>query len=94
MSQISTHVSLNWYAPLNRIMGKTSHEVLDGETSVEDLLIRLREREPQLAAYAKWDEGDIKPWGLLLLRGSDMLRLKDVVQPGDSLDVLIMMDGG
>jgi hypothetical protein len=90
----SLTVQLTWHSPLDRIMGEASEETVAGETTVESFLVTLREREPRLQPYAKWEPGDSKAWGLLVLRGSDMLRLADAIRPGDRLDMLAMLEGG
>lgn len=87
-------VRLTWHSPLDRIMGETSEEALAGETPVASFLIALREREPRLQPFARWEDGDTKAWGLLVLRGTDILKLADTLRPGDRLDMLAMLEGG
>ncbi len=90
----SLKVHLTWHSPLDRIMGETGEETIAGETTVESFLVVLREREPRLQPYARWEPQDIKPLGLLVLRGADILALADFIRPGDRLDMLVMLEGG
>lgn len=90
----SAPVRVTWHAPLDRFMGAESAETLDGETTLESFLIALREREPKLDPFAKWEDKDTKPWGVLVLRGSEILKLRDALHPGDSLDMMVMVEGG
>lgn len=87
-------IDLKWHSPFDRFMGEASRETIAGDPSVENLLCRLRERHPRLKPFARWDAGDAKAWGLMVLRGSDILNLKDVLRPGDRLEMLAMLEGG
>ncbi len=85
---------IKWYPPLDRFFGGFSEVALEAPTVVADLLIRLREEEPRLAPFARFGPDDRLAWGLLVLRGDETLTLADRIEPGDELEILVMVEGG
>ena len=85
---------IKWYPPLDRFFGRFSEIDLDEPLTAGDLLVRFREQEPRLAPYARFGPGDRLAWGLMILRGNETLKLNDSIEPGDELEILVMVEGG
>jgi hypothetical protein len=85
---------IKWYPPLDRYFGRFSEVGLEDSVTVGDLLVRFREQEPRLAPFARFDPDDRLAWGLMVLRGNETLKLADRIEPGDELEILVMVEGG
>ena len=85
---------IKWHSPLDRIMGPVTEVDLDGPTPVKVLLSNLRDQKPELKKFVRFESGDTYAWDLLVLRNSETLTLSDRVEPGDMVEVLVMMEGG
>ena len=85
---------IKWYPPLDRFFGRFSEVALEEPIVVGDLLVRFREEEPRLAPYARFGPDDRQAWGLMVLRGNETMKLADRIEPGDELEILVMVEGG
>ena len=85
---------IKWYPPLDRFFGRFSTVDLGESTTAGDLLVRLRTDEPRLAPFARFGPDDRQAWGLMILRGNETLKLADRIEPGDELEILVMVEGG
>lgn len=89
-----TPSQIKWYPPLDRTFGKVSRIEIAEPTSVATLLARLRDQEPRLDRFARFDAGDGQVCGLLVVRGERQLKMADVVEPGDEVEIMLMPEGG
>jgi hypothetical protein len=87
-------VRIRWLPPLDRFFGPVSELALQGPTAIPEVLGRLTAQVPELGPYAKFGPGDRQPYGLLVLRGGEVLTLADRLEPEDHVEMLMMVAGG
>ncbi len=85
---------IKWFPPLDKLFGRVSELALDGPTELREVLIGLRNEKPEFAPYANFGPEDVQPYGLLVWRGGQVLTLRDVVNPDDEVEMIVMIAGG
>lgn len=83
-------------APLHRAAGGQGEVLVEGDT-VATTLASLRERYPAAARLFLGGTGEPRRGVSLFLNGTDVRslgRLETPVQPGDRLEVVLMLAGG
>lgn len=87
-------MNVRWHPPLDSLFGASMELGLGSPKSVKLVLQELCEREPRFARYARHGAEDISPPELLVLRRGQVLRLGDLLDPEDQVDVLLLVTGG
>ena len=89
-----TPTRVKWYAPLDRLFGPEEEFDLAGPVTVAAFLTLLGETRPGLEQYLRFGPKDTLPRGLMILRGATTLKLTDLIEPGDKVDILVGIQGG
>ena len=89
-----TSMKIKLHPPLDRIMGPIKEVPIEHARSLADLLRFLAEETPDLAPYSGFGPKDVQPYGLLVWRDGRMLTLKDILNPTDELEFIVMIAGG
>lgn len=87
-------VTIRWHPPLDRLFGLTSAWPLGGPTPVARVLAELAACEPRFSRYARRTDGSLRPEALLVWRRGEVLGLDDRVDPGDEVEILVLVTGG
>lgn len=86
---------VQFFKPYDEIAGKKEMEIIhEHPISVQDLLKILAEKIPSFQTYLSREGGEVKNFFVLLVRGDQILKLKDMVSKKDLVKVLPPLSGG
>lgn len=80
--------------PLDGVQGPETEVGFDRPFTIAELLSHLSERTPGFRKFFAFDKLEGRPPNCLVVRGEHLLRLEEVVQPGETIEILAMVDGG
>lgn len=87
-------MKIKLYTPLDRIFGPVKEIRVEQPVSVADLLRSLTEEAPEFAPYAGFGPKDVQPYALMVWRNGKPVRLSDILNPTDELEMILMAAGG
>ena len=94
MGEVVSKTRVKWFPPLDRDLGPFTEIALEEPVTVAEFLTRLCEIKPDLKRHVWFAPEDTRATGLLILRGSDLLKLTDHVDPGEEVEMMTMVEGG
>ena len=87
-------LKIKFYTPLDRILGPVKEIPVEHPVSVADLLRSLMEETPEFGPYAGFGPRDVQPYALMVWRNGKPLKLADILNPTDELEMILMAAGG
>lgn len=87
-------MKITWFPPLDRFYGPVSQVELDRPVPLREILINLTAEKKELAPFARFSPEDRQPHGLMVWRAGKVLGLDDLLDPGDEVEMMIMVAGG
>ncbi len=88
-------MKIRFFKPFDELSGKEEIDLgLKRALSVRDLLGIIAERVPAFRPYLAKEEDEILNFFVVLIRGEEILKLQDIVQPGDTIKILPPISGG
>lgn len=81
--------------PFDKIAGREEIELaINGAITIKGLLNILRTRFPQLGDYLQQESDEVLSSFILLVKGGEILRMKDVIGPNDIIKIHPPISGG
>lgn len=88
-------MKIRFFKPFVELSGKEELEIpLEKPIEVKELLDRIQRRIPSFGPYVRKEGDEILRFHVVLVRGNEILRLKDRVQENDVIKVLPPISGG
>jgi len=88
-------MKVRFFKPFDELAGKEEIDLdLKGPAQVKELLEMLEKRVPSFKTYVRKERDEILNFFVVLVRGSEILKLTDLVQEKDTIKVLPPISGG
>lgn len=88
-------MKVRFFKPFDELAGKEEIDLdLKGPVQVKELLEMLEKRVPSFKTYVRKERDEILNFFVVLVRGSEILKLTDLVQEKDTIKVLPPISGG
>ena len=88
-------MKVRFFKPFDELAGKEEIDLdLKGPVQVKELLGMLEKRVPSFKTYVRKERDEILNFFVVLVRGSEILKLTDLVQEKDTIKVLPPISGG
>jgi len=86
---------VQFFKPFDEISGKQEMEIrISSPVAVQDFLRILAEKIPSFQAYLQKEGGEITNFFVILVRGDEILKIKDKVYERDVIKILPPVSGG
>jgi len=86
---------VQFFKPFDEISGKQEMEIrISSPLAVQDFLRILAEKIPSLKAYLHKEGDEITNFFVILVRGDEILKIKDKVYEKDVIKILPPVSGG
>ncbi|MGB9698691.1 MAG: MoaD/ThiS family protein [Thermodesulfobacteriota bacterium] len=86
---------VQFFKPFDEISGKQEMEIgISSPMAVKDFLRILAEKIPSLRAYLRKEGDEITNFFVILVRGDEILKIKDKVYEKDVIKILPPVSGG
>jgi len=86
---------VQFFKPFDEISGKQEMEIgISSPVAVQDFLRILAEKIPSLQAYLHKEGEEITNFFVILVRGNEILKIKDKVYEKDVIKILPPVSGG
>ncbi len=88
-------MKVRFFKPFDELSGKEEIDLdLKGPVQVKELLGALEKRVPSFKPYIRKERDEVLNFFVVLIRGSEILKLTDLVQEKDTIKVLPPISGG
>jgi hypothetical protein len=87
-------LKIKFYAPLDKIFDPVRELDVAVPVSVGETLRILGDETPGFTPFSGFGPDDTHPHGLLVWRKGELLTLKDLIGPGDEVEMIVMVAGG
>ena len=88
-------MKVRFFKPFDELAGKEEIDLdLKGPVQVKELLGALEKRIPSFKPYIRKEGDEVLNFFVVLVRGSEILKLTDLVQEKDTIKVLPPISGG
>ncbi len=88
-------MKVRFFKPFDELAGKEEIDLdLKGPVQVKELLGMIEKRIPSFKPYVGKERDEILNFFVVLVRGSEILKLTDLVQEKDTIKVLPPISGG
>ena len=80
--------------PLDGVQGPSTEVDFDTPFTIGELLNHLVTANSGFREYLAFDKTEGRPPNCLVVRGDSLMRIEETVQPGETIEILAMVDGG
>jgi len=88
-------MKVRFFKPFDELSGREEIDLdVKGPVQVKEFLGVLEERVPSFKPYLRKEKDEILNFFVVLVRGSEILKLTDLVQEKDTIKVLPPISGG
>ncbi len=88
-------MKVRFFKPFDELSGKEEIDLdLKGPVQVKELLAMLEKRVPSFKPYLRKEGDEVLNFFVVLIRGSEILKLTDLIQEKDTIKILPPVSGG